>query len=385
MMKYGPLDLLIVQGSPFCNINCKYCYLPERNNTSKISLDTISKLFERIVESKLLSSEFTIVWHAGEPLALPLKYYKEIFKKIDDLVPSKIGVNHSFQTNGILINDEWCDFIKENKIRIGISVDGPEFVHDKYRLKRNGTGTHKEVMRGIGFLKKHKIDFHAIAVITNYSLDFSNEIFSFFLDNEIKRVGFNIEEIEGINLESSLNKSEESSNKLRNFWMNILFLQKKFKGKIIIRELESAFAKIVGDPSLILNSFFLSPPVSHLLVPYGIINVDTNGDFSTFSPELLGQKSEEYNDFIIGNVWDNSFEEALGLKTFKDLKDDIAAGVNLCKKECNYFNLCGGGAPSNKYYENGGFKSTETLYCKNTIQIPIDVILENIEEFYHNK
>ncbi|AKP51544.1 cyclophane-forming radical SAM/SPASM peptide maturase GrrM/OscB [Cyclobacterium amurskyense] len=383
MSDIGPLDLLIIQGSPFCNINCQYCYLPNRGDKNKISLTIVNKIFERIYQSDLVKNDFTVVWHAGEPMAINENYYSKIFDIINEHTPPNIVVSHSFQTNGTLLTDKWCSFIKQNKIRIGISVDGPDFIHDKYRVKRNGKGSHAETMRGIKLLKEHDIDFHAIAVVTAYSLNYPDKIFNFFLNNNIQRVGFNIEEIEGVNITSSIDVTSEI--KVKRFFERIFTLQKQNKGKVIVREFESAFQKIIGSPISSNNTLETTIPRSHMLNTFGIISIDINGDFTSFSPELLGQTSPEFNNFILGNVMRDSFVDVLTKKNYNKISEGINKGVEMCKETCSYFKVCGGGAPSNKFYETGTFKSTETIFCKNTIKTPIDIVLSDLEKTYSIK
>jgi uncharacterized protein len=113
--------------------------------------------------------------------------------------------------------------------------------------------------------------------------------------------------------------------------------------------------------------------------PFDIISIAYDGSVSTFSPELLGMKSEVYGDFTFGNVQKDQFSEMASDNKFQRVLKDIKAGVSLCAKECEYFSFCGGGAPSNKYYENGTFVSAETMFCRYTIKTPIDIILEDLE------
>lgn len=381
--QHGHIDLLIIQGSPFCNITCSYCYLPDRGIKKRITSETIRLLFKKITRANLVSKELSIVWHAGEPLTVPTRYYTEIFSIINQCLPNDVKVTHSFQTNGMLINAEWVRFFKEHNVNVGLSIDGPRFIHDRFRKKRNGKGTFDEAMLGVNMLRENRIDFHVIAVITEYSLDYPKEIFEFFLDLNVKRLGFNIEEIEGIHDVSSINS--HSFEKVKKFLFSIFELQVKCHGKIIIREFESAFMKIVGRPNLGRNLLENTIPKSHLLKPYGILSVDHDGNFMTYSPELLGQTSDIYGKFSLGNVETDDFIEALEGSKHKMIQADINAGVEMCKNSCAYFKVCGGGAPSNKYYENGSFRSTETLYCKYTIQFPIDIVLENLENQYINQ
>jgi uncharacterized protein len=110
--------------------------------------------------------------------------------------------------------------------------------------------------------------------------------------------------------------------------------------------------------------------------PFGMLNVDCNGNVSTFSPELLGLKSADYEDFVIGNIHGDSLEDMRRGAAFHALSRDIAAGVDVCRQSCEYFSVCGGGAPVNKLFENGSFKTGRTAFCDLTQKAPIDLILE---------
>lgn len=376
----GPVDLLVIQGSPFCNISCTYCYLPGRHLTQKISIAIISKIFERLTESNLLGNEVTVVWHAGEPMAVPPAYYNKIFEVINAAVPGTLTLSHSFQTNATLLTQEWCDFIKHHNIRIGVSLDGPAFIHNKFRVKRNGKGSFDEAMNGIDLLKRNKIPFHVIAVVTDFSLDYPEEIFNFFLETGVERLGFNIEETEGIHKDSTITNS--NGERVKSFLARIFDLQQKAQGKMIIREFESAFHKIIGNPVSEKNSVFDTIPNSHMLHPFAILNIDCDGNFMTFSPELLGQKSEAYGNFVLGNVMTDKFSDVIHSPRYKKIYGDIKEGVDMCRQTCAYYKICGGGAPSNKYYENGSFRSAETLYCKYTIQTPVEIVLADIEKVF---
>ena len=91
-------------------------------------------------------------------------------------------------------------------------------------------------------------------------------------------------------------------------------------------------------------------------------------------------KSEVYGDFVFGNILQDDFESIYATQKFQRINNDIRAGVELCKTQCQYFSVCGGGAPSNKYFENGTFTSAETMYCKLTTQILTDIVLKDLEQ-----
>jgi uncharacterized protein len=369
------IGLLILQPTPFCNINCSYCYLPNRNVKERMSTETFTKILERLVESNFVGDKISFVWHAGEPLALPHGYYSEIFDKIE-LFPSLAGkVTHSVQTNGMLINDEWCHFFLKHSVNVGVSIDGPDFIHDACRKDKRGQGTLAKVLRGVECLKRHGIKFHVIAVLTSNSLNYAEEIFRFFLDLGVENLGFNIEEKEGVNSSTSL-ETCDMDERVKGFLQRTYDLQKRYGNRLKIREFDRAFRAIaLSDPERPENIERLNDQAT----PIKILSIDHSGYFSTFSPELLGMKDPEHGDFIFGNVYEDTFESMWARPNFIETLVEINKGVEKCKVSCEHFALCGGGAPSNKLYENGIFDSAETMYCKYTIQYPLDIALHELE------
>lgn len=371
--KFGPLRLIVIQPTTFCNLDCSYCYLPDRKSRYKFSLDLLEPIFKKIFASQLINREFTVVWHAGEPLTVPISFYESACKIIEQLnqeINSKpYDISHSIQTNGTLITQAWCDFFKAYDIKVGVSIDGPVFIHDAYRKTRTGIGTHSSTMGGISLLHKNNVDFSTIAVLTEKSLDYPDEIFNFFRANRIRNVGFNVEEIEGINLSSSLQKLDVEE-RYRHFMERLYELAKEAKEDLRVREFEDTKRLICREGKTIQGQG----------APFSIINIAYNGDFSTFSPELLSMESSTYGDFIIGNILNDNFESVIKTDKFQRINRDIQAGVNSCQKTCPYFSVCGGGAPSNKYFENGSFRTTETLYCRYTVKIITDIVLQDLEK-----
>lgn len=369
----GPIDLLIIQGSSFCNIDCSYCYLPDRASTKKISTDTVIKSVQTLFDENLVKDEFSIVWHAGEPMAVKLPFYREIYERLKEITPEGIKIRQHIQTNATLINQEWCDFFKESGMIIGISCDGPQFIHDKFRLNRKGKGTFESTMKGVELLKKNDIPFSAIAVLTSFALDYPVEIYNFFKELGCRSLGFNIDEEDGVNVRSTIQSEQEV--KLKHFWKTIYNMQLDAENYIHVREI-FGFNEMFLKNNFEGNQFHLG----QMLRPMKIISLDTDGNFSTFSPELLGMTDEKYGDFSLGNVNDSGYMAALETPKFKRMFTEIMAGIRMCKESCDYFDVCGGGAPSNKLYENGSFASTETKYCKYSRKIIVDSIVEKTEE-----
>lgn len=370
---FGPITLIVIQPTSFCNLNCDYCYLPDRHLKQQLALDLIDPIFQTIFTSQFFRQDATVCWHAGEPLAVPVSYYKTAFERINaadrqyNRTPHKI--RQSVQTNGILINQAWCELFKQHEVHVGVSLDGPAFLHDAHRKTRTGLGTHAATMRGMAHLQKNDIDYSVIAVLTKDSLDYPDEIFHFFVDNGIMDVGFNMEETEGVNPSSSLDQVGVED-RYRAFMQQFWKLVTQTNGEFKLREFEIICSAIYCDSRL---------ENTDMNKPFVIVNIDANGNFSTFDPELLGVNTDRYGQFILGNVLQDTFESVCQSDKFQYIYQDMTAGVALCRQSCQYFGLCGGGAGSNKYWENGTFNSAETQACRDRIKIVTDVVLAGLE------
>jgi uncharacterized protein len=360
------VNLLILQSTSFCNLDCGYCYLPDRHLRRNMPVDIARQAARRVAESELVGDQLTVVWHAGEPTSIGLDYYKEAIAAINAELPDSVKVEHNFQTNATLLDDDWIAFLQTDGISVGVSVDGPQEIHDSFRRYRNGRGTFSKTYEGIQMLKAAGIPFSVIAVVTAASIHRPREMFDFFCEIQPRSLGFNIEEVEGIHTESSI--KEEHLGAVAEFYRTFLRLNAEAGEPLRLREFESVKGRLVApamEGANVLNS---------MARPFGHVTVNAEGGVSTFSPELLSATSNQYNDFVFGNVNSQSLLEMLKSPKFRQVYADICAGNARCASECAYFRYCGGGAPSSKLAEHGTF--AETMYCRTEVKIPIDVYSE---------
>ena len=367
----GPLELLVLQPTPFCNLDCAYCYLPDRDSKRRMSDATLNRVFQFVFSSGIVEHGFTVVWHAGEPMVLPVAYYERAIEIAAAHNPGGVQVGHSFQTNGVLIDDGWCDFFKRRRVNVGVSVDGPAFLHDRNRKTRKGAATHPRVMQGIRKLQSRKVPFHVISVLTAESLDYADELYDFYVENELREVAFNIEEIEGPHAASTLDDAS-IEDRFRRFIGRFFDLVARVESAISVREFDSMVPMILGSGR---DDIALTQENA----PGAILSVDCEGNFTSYSPELLGLKSSHYGDFAIGNVNTDTLASAINGEKFRRMSSDIAHGLSKCRATCEYYSLCGGGAPVNKYFENGSFDSTETMFCRLNRKAIIDVIVAKLQ------
>jgi uncharacterized protein len=231
-------------------------------------------------------------------------------------------------------------------------------------------------MEGLRHLQAHGIVFHVISIITRQSLGRAEDIYQFCYDLCISQLGFNIEEIEGENTKSSLTSCEPMGESVEAFMSTIFQLQKADGGRMRIREFDAALAKIQSSQSLRGFDF---PRFNEQVRPFGILNVDCDGNYSTYSPELLGMNVSPYGSFSFGNILNDDFVESVESPKFRSVFADIQSGINLCRDSCPYYGYCGGGAPANKFYENGSFATAETMFCRYSVKLPLDLVLDDLE------
>ena len=372
--KFGPIGLVVVQSTSLCNLDCSYCYLPDRQKKRVFDLNLLPLLIQRILESPYAGPEFSLVWHAGEPLTLPTHWYDEATKILHQSLSDHGALGLDFtqhvQTNATLINDSWCDCFRRNRIVAGISVDGPEEIHDAHRRFRNGRGSHALAMKGIEALHRNDIPFHCISVLTEDAMEQPERMYRFFRDNGINDVGFNVEEQEGIHTSSSMQGAAMEA-KYRDFLRTFWRLSEQDGYPVVLREFEQVISLIQGHQRMTQNE---------LNRPFSILSVDWQGNFSTFDPELLSVASDRYGTFNLGNLRDLSLEESTRTEQFQRLFSDMSRGVQGCQEGCEYFGLCGGGNGSNKFWEHGSLAAGETNACRFGTQIPVQVLLERFEQ-----
>jgi uncharacterized protein len=313
----------------------------------------------------------SVVWHAGEPMVLPIGFYRDAFRTIDALKPAGVSVNHSFQTNGMLIDDAWCDFLIEADIGIGVSVDGPKHLHDLNRLTRSGRGTFDLTIAGIRRLRRRAVPFHVISVLSSQNMKSPAEMFDFYLSEGIEEVCFNVEESEGSHVSSAFAQDDVEATFYR-FMSEFWRLAAAAPGRLtFIREIDHAVQQVLRPQDAMT--------ANQLTEPFAVISMDVAGNISTFSPELVGLKNADYGDFLLGNINTDRLVDLLERPNLAKMQRDIRAGVELCRRHCQYFSVCGGGEPINKLAENGTFVSTETTYCRLTRMRVTDLVLDAID------
>jgi uncharacterized protein len=199
-----PLRLVVVQPTSLCNLNCRYCYVPNRRDSLVMSDETLDAVIRKVLASELVEESIEFLWHAGEPLTAGIPFFQHAIELMKRYNSRGLTVVNSIQTNGTLINQAWCDFFRDQGVEVGLSVDGPAFLHDSARVTWAGRGSHAKAIRGHALLKKNGVDVGVLCVLTRQSLCYPEAIIEFLIDCGFRWIGFNVEETENIHTRSSL-------------------------------------------------------------------------------------------------------------------------------------------------------------------------------------
>lgn len=181
-----PLYVMTKPAGAHCNLACDYCYYLEKqklyqNGEKHVMSDQLTEVFVREYIQSQFGREVNFTWHGGEPMIRPLSYYKKVVRWQRQYAEGKTILN-CLQTNGTLLTPEWCRFLHDEGWLVGISIDGPQNMHDAYRMKRNGAPTWEKVMQGIEMLDRYEVEWNAMAVVNDVTAARPLEFYRFFRD-----------------------------------------------------------------------------------------------------------------------------------------------------------------------------------------------------------
>ena len=182
-----PLYVMTKPVGSLCNLACDYCYYLEKSNMYAtengrrdflMSEQTLEAFIRQYIQSQT-QPQVLFTWHGGEPLMRPISFYQKALALQRQYAEGRL-IDNSLQTNGTLLTDEWCRFFRDNNWLIGISIDGPQDLHDEYRRSRGGQPSWHKVMKGIDLLEKYGVEWNAMGVVNDFNADYPLDVYHFY-------------------------------------------------------------------------------------------------------------------------------------------------------------------------------------------------------------
>lgn len=331
-----PLYVMLKPIGAVCNLGCTYCYYlekkelyPNKGNKTIMSDDLLERFVSQYIEAQTMQP-ILFTWHGGEPLMRDISFYKKALALQRKYAKGK-QISNTLQTNGTLLNDEWCEFFRENNFLIGISIDGSKPFHDKYRTTKDLRPTFDHVVRGINLLKKHGVEYNIMGVVSDFNMNYPLEFYQFFKDIDSHYIQFS----PAVESDSNGNVTQWSVTPEK--WGDFLIAifnewVRNDVGTYFVQYFDSALANWVGvDPGICI----FAKNCGHAGV------MEFNGDVYSCDHFV-------YPQYKLGNINDKTLMEMMYSKQQTEFGLAKSASLSSQCKQCKYLFACRGECPKNR-------------------------------------
>ena len=349
-----PLYVMLKPTGAHCNLACKYCYYLEKNKlypTAQrhlMSNEMLEQFTREYIEAQTMN-QVLFTWHGGEPLLRSIDFYRKALSLQQKYAGGR-RIDNVIQTNGTLLTDEWCEFFAQNHWLVGISIDGPQPYHDHYRLTAAGKPSWKKVMQGIKLLKKHGVEWNAMAVVNAYNANHPLEFYRFFKENGCQFLQFTpiVERLtrheDGRTLASLADKDEISLSEASvapeqwGYFLCAIFDEwvRKDVGKIFVEIFDCTLANWMG----------ISPGICAYSKECGHAGVmEHNGDVYSCDHFV-------FPEYKLGNIRDHSLIDMLYGEQQQEFSRLKHSSLPRQCKECDMEFACHGECPKNRFMKD---------------------------------
>ncbi len=348
--------LMAKPAGALCNLDCKYCfYTPKKRlyPENKIGMsDEVLKEYTCQYINVTTIPEITFSWQGGEPTLMGIEFFKKALMYQEKYKKPGMQIYNNIQTNGIVLDDEWCQFFKENNFLVGISIDGPKELHDTYRIDKKGNPSFDKVVQSIKLMQKHGVEFNIIATINRLNADHPREVYNFFKEEiNTKFIQFiPIVELEIKESNENFNIINESvlPEQYGDFLIAIFDEWIKYDvGKIYVQIFDTALASWVDYPPSVC---IFAPTCGTAMI------IEHNGD-------LYSCDHFVDSEHLLGNIMENPLEEMVSssqqIHFGKDKKDKLPLECN----QCNFKFACNGACPKHRFLKNETDKNGLNYLC----------------------
>ncbi len=366
-----PFNIMTKPIGPRCNIDCKYCYYLEKARfyPSEKKFRMSGDVLERYVRDMITTSveagmrEVSFAWQGGEPTILGVPYFENIVALQKRYAPDGIRVSNAFQTNGVLLDDRWGVFLKQNAFLVGISIDGPKRIHDRYRVDRAGRPTFDTVMRGLEILQKHEVEHNALTVVHRANAAKGKEVYKFLRGLGIEFIQY-IPIVEraaqdgGLGLAPQIETVQAlpitqwsvSPRAYGKFLCDVFDTwYRRDISKVSVQYFETQLALWLGEPSL--------------LCVFGencgaALALEHNGD-------LYSCDHYVYPEYRLGNITQTPLREMVWSNRQAEFGRDKSASLTQQCRECRFRFACNGGCPKHRVMKSKHGEAGHNYFCES--------------------
>lgn len=332
-----------------CNLACSYCFFLDKEmlypkSKFRMSEHTLETYIQQLIETHR-SSEVTVAWQGGEPTLMGVDFYRKAIQFQEKYRKPGMTFENTMQTNGTLLDDEWCQFFKENNFLIGLSLDGPRHMHDAHRVDKGNQGTFDKVMRGLRQLQKHQVEYNILVTVNRVNGDYPKEVYRFLRDEVgtqwiqfipvIERVnpdGYNIYQVGNTVTNRSVRAEQYGRFLIQVFdeWI------KNDVGEVFVQTFEAAARNWMGLPTSGMCVF-------EETCGYGLA-LEHNGDL--YSCDHFVEP-----DYLLGNIKEEHMLQMVGSDQQTQFGLDKRDSLPRYCLECEVRFACHGECPKNRFIE----------------------------------
>ncbi len=361
-LKY-PVYVMTKSTGAACNLRCDYCYyldkekLRPRGSSPRMSDDILEEFTRQYILAQPVNTVL-FTWHGGEATLSGIDFFRRALSYQRKYADGR-QIDNVLQTNGTLLNDEWCRFFKENNFLIGISIDGPQHCHDHYRKNKSGEGSFELTMRGIDLLIKHGVEFNILSVVNAYNVRFPLEVYRFFKSTGARYIQFSpvVERLDAAT--GLLTAPDNHEGKLTPWSVDALgygkFLTTIFDewvrtdvGQTFVTTFDNTLAGYVGANP---GTCIFAQTCGHAAA------LEANGD-------LFACDHFVFPEYKRGNIRQQTITQMMlspeQIRFGNDKRDNLSS---VCR-QCPHLRLCNGECPKNRILNIGPGEPAQNYLCR---------------------
>ena len=337
----SPLYVMLKPVGSRCNLACQYCYYLDKGKLypeqAPLSEELLETFIRQYIEAQTMP-EVLFTWHGGEPLLQPLSFYRKALELQQRYARGR-QIDNCLQTNGTLLTDEWCEFLRENRFLVGISIDGPQTYHDAYRCR-----SFDKVLRGIRLLQKHNVEWNAMATVNHLNADDPVGFYRFF-----KEIGCQFLQFTPVVERVSQRDTSVTPEQWGRFLCGVYDEWKqKDIGQIFVQLFDATLANWAGEPPGICS---MSPTCGRAAV------MEANGDVYSCDHFV-------FPEYRLGNICQQSLTEMLYGERQQQFGRNKRASLPRQCRECRFLFACHGECPKNRFLKDKYGEPGLNYLCK---------------------